>query len=199
MTKKNRGKKFPLLVYQRWGKMLRAPSLLIAIASGISWWYAPTNPELQGREWTFLIIAIIGVLIFIYSLLARRAAYVQCRANHLMIRTPFLPLAISYKRIIKTRSVEFHSQLSLPKMGRPQRRLLQPYLGRTTVLLEMRKLPSSKRQLRLWLPWYMFAKQVPGLVLLTDDWMTLSQQITSYSDRWTTGRLERQRAAKRLW
>ncbi len=199
MKKKNRGDKFPLIAYQRWGKMLRAPSLLISITCGVAWWYAPTNPELQGRDWTFLVIAIIGALIFSYSLLARRAAIVQCRADHLMIRTPFLPLAISYKRILRVTPVEFHSQLSLPKMSRPRRRLLQPYLGRTTVLLEMRGLPFSKRQLRLWLPWYMFAKQVTGLVLLTDDWMTLSQQITSYSDRWTTARLERQRSKKSLW
>ncbi len=199
MAKKDRGDKFPLLAYQRWGKMLRAPSLLIVIASGATWWYAPAYPELQEHELTFAIIAIISALIFIYSLLARRAAYVQCRANHFLVRTPFLPLAISYKRIKQVRPVEFHSQLSLPKMSRPQRRLLNPYLGRTTVLLEMRKLPSHKRQLRLWLPWYMFAKQVPGLVLLTDDWMTLSQQINSFTDRWASARLERQRAEKSLW
>jgi hypothetical protein len=199
MTKqKKRGDKFPLLIYQRWGKMLRMPSLLTAIVSSAAWWYAPSVPDLQGRDWAFLAIAIISALIFIYSLLARRAAYVQCRSDHLRVRTPFLPLAVSYKRILGAKPVEFHSQLP-PKMSGPQRRLLQPYLGRTIVLLELRGLPGSKRQLRLWLPWYMFARQITGLLLPVEDWMTLSQQIVSFADRWTTSRLDRQRDQKRLW
>jgi hypothetical protein len=45
----------------------------------------------------------------------------------------------------------------------------------------------------------MFASQITGLLLPTEDWMTLSQQIVSFADRWTTERLDRQRIQKRLW
>jgi hypothetical protein len=193
------GDKFPLLIYRRWAKMLRLPSLLVAIASGVAWWYAPSIPLLADHDWTTIVIGVVAALIFFYSLLAHRAAYVQCLPDYFKIRTPFLPVAVSYKRILQARPVEFHTQFSLSKMGRPRRRLVEPYLGRTTVLLEMRNLPGREGWLRRWLPWYMFASQVTGFVLVVEDWMALSQQIESFSDRWTTRRLEQQRAQKSLW
>lgn len=199
MAKESQGDKFPLLIYRRWGKMLRLPSLLIAVAAGVAWWYAPKIPLLAGHDWVPIVIGVVGVLIFFYSLLARRAAFVQCYPNYFKIRTPFLSVPISYRRILQTRPVEFHSQLSQADVKRTRRRLLEPYLGRTIIVLELKKFPSNERRLRRWLPWYMFASDVTGFVLVVQDWMALSQQINGFSDRWTTRRLEQQRAQRSLW
>jgi hypothetical protein len=193
MTEKAQGDKFPLLVYRRWSKMLRLPSLLIVIASALAWWFAPNHPWVAHRSWGFFVIACVGAVIFLYSLLARQAAYVQCQPNYVQISTPFLPLAVSYQRIVQIRPVELHSQLSLAKMKSPQRRLLEPFLPRTVLLLEVKRFPMSERRLRAWLPWYMFAKDVTGFVLTVDDWMALSRQISVFSDRSIARRQERER------
>lgn len=189
----DKGDKFPLLIYRRWAKMLRLPSLLIAVVSGIAWWYAPDIPLLADRDWLAIVIGVVGALIFFYSLLARRAAYVQCLPSYVKIRTPFLSVLISYQRILQTRPVQFNSQLSLSDLNSSQHRLLQPYLGYTTLLLELNKFPIGERRLRTWLPWFMFATQVTGFVLVVEDWMALSRQIGVFSDRWIARRQARQR------
>lgn len=194
MAEESRGDKFPLLIYRRWARMLRLPSLLIAVLCGVAWWYAPQIPLLADREWVAIVIGAVGALIFFYSLLARRAAYVQCLPNYVKIRTPFLSVAVSYKRVLQVRPVEFHSQLSVADMNRSQRRLLSPFLGRTVILLELNSFPTGERRLRTWIPWFMFAAEATGFVLVVEDWMGLSRQLGVFSDRWVTRRQERQRS-----
>ena len=193
MAESSQGKKFPLLIYRRWAKMLRVPSLLVIVASAAAWWYAPQNELVENTEWLFLVIAAVTGVIFIYSLLAGRSAYVQCLPDYLRVRTPFLSVAISYQRILQVRPITFRSQLDLAKMKSPRRRMVQPFLGYTALLLELRGFPVSERRLRTWLPWFMFATEVTGLVLVIEDWMALSRQITTFSDRAIARRQERQR------
>jgi hypothetical protein len=188
MAEKTRGDKFPLLIYRRWAKMLRLPSLLIVVASGIAWWFAPEIPLFSQHEWVPVVIAGISALIFCYSLLAHRMAYVQCFPNYIKIRVPFLSIAVSYKRIVQMRPVQFRSQLRVADMKRPRLRMLEPYLGHTAIVLELNDFPLGERQLRLWLPWYVFASDTTGFVLVVNDWMALSRQISSFNDRWITRR-----------
>jgi hypothetical protein len=197
MAEETKGTKFPLLVYRRWARMLRLPSLLIAVASGIVWWFAPNHPLLDEFAWVFIVIGGIGALIFLYSLWARQMAYAQCYPNYVRIRTPFLPVAVSYGRILQVRPVEYHTQLPVAKMKPPQMRLLQPFLGHTVVLLELRAFPVGERRLRTWLPWFMFASEVTGFVLVVEDWMALSRQIGVFSDQWIARRQARQRPPMR--
>jgi hypothetical protein len=192
MTESPQGKKFPLLVYRRWAKMLRLPSLLVVVASGVAWWYAPQNELVENNDWLFLVIAAVMGVVFVYSLLAGRS-YVQCLSNYVRVRTPFLSVAIAYQRILQARPITFRSQLELSKMKSPRRRMVQPFLGHTALLLELRGFPVSERRLRTWLPWFMFATEVTGLVLVVEDWMALSQQITTFSDRAIARRQARQR------
>jgi hypothetical protein len=193
MADRARGDRFPLLIYRRWAKMLRLPSLLIAVASGVAWWFAPLSEQLVTYDWAFILTGVIGALIFIYSLLAARAAYVQCLPDYLKIRTPLLSVAISYRRILHARPIEFHSQLPMSKMNRPKRRLLKPFLERTVVLLALSGFPVSEQRLRTWLPWFMFATEVTGFVLVVEDWMALLRQISVFSDRWVARHQERRR------
>lgn len=192
MAKEEKGEKFPLIIYRRWAKMLRWPSLLIAIVSGVALWFGSDYPLLGDRAWLFLIMGCVGALIFLYSIHAHRASYVQCFPNYFKVRTPLLSVAVSYKRILQVRPVEFYTQL--PKnMKRPQLRLLEPYLGYTVILLELNAFPVSERRLRRWLPWFMLAHDVAGFVLVVDDWMALSRQIGVFSDRWIARRRARER------
>ena len=193
MAESSQGKKFPLLIYRRWAKMLRAPSLLVVVASVAAWRYAPQNELVEGTEGLFLVIATVMGVVFVYSLLAGRSSYVQCLPDYVRICTPFLSVAIAYPRILQVRPITFRSQLDLSKMKSPRRRMVQPFLGYTALLLDLRGFPVSERRLRTWLPWFMFATEVTGLVLVIEDWMALSQQITSFSDRALTRRQAHQR------
>jgi hypothetical protein len=193
MADESKGIKFPLLVYRRWARMLRSPSLLIVIVCGVAWWYAAEIPLLADYDWAPLAIGGVGLLIFFYSLLARQASYVQCLPNYVKIRTPFMSVVISYRRVLRVKPTEFHSQLSLGDLNSSQRRLLNPFLGRTVILLELNSFPVSERRLRTWIPWFMFATEATGFVLVVDDWMALSQQLTVFTDRWVARRQERQR------
>lgn len=188
-----KGIKFPLLVYRRWARMLRLPGLLIAIASGVVWWFAPNDPLLAEFDWVFIVLGVIGGLTFLYSLWARQKAYVQCLPNYVQVRTPFMSVAISYRRIHQVRPIEFHTQLPVTRLKRTQRRLLKPFLNHTVILMELTGFPVSERRLRIWLPWFMFASEVTGLVFVVDDWMALSRQISTFSDRWVARRQARQR------
>jgi hypothetical protein len=173
--------------------MLRLPSLLIVIASGVIWWFTQENSQLSGRAWLFLVIGVVGALVFLYSVLARRATYVQCLPDYVKIRTPFLTVVVSYKRILQVRPIEFHTQLSISDIKRTRRRLVEPFLGYTVILLELQGFPVNERQLRIWLPWFMFASEVVGFVLVVEDWMALSRQISVFSDQWIARRQARER------
>ncbi len=195
MAEKSKGEKFPLLIYRRWSKMLRLPALLIAVSSGAVWRFAPNDTPLAGNEWGLIVLSGVGALIFIYSLWARQTAYVQCFPSFVKIRTPFLSVAISYQRIIQVRPVEFHSELPLGDLKRTQLRLLEPFLGQTIILLELKRYPVGEGRLRSWLPWFMFASKVTGFLLVVEDWMALSRQMSIFSDRWVARRQARQRAS----
>jgi hypothetical protein len=183
MAKKTKGDKFPLLVYRRWARMLRWSSFFIFLISAAALWFDLDASLISGRVWLFYIAAGVGLLIFVYSVYAYRASYVQCFTNYVRIRTPFLAVAVSYKRVLQVRPVDFHTQLPA-KLRSPQMRLLEPYLGRTVILLELSAFPVKESRLRRWLPWYMFARDVTGFVLVVEDWMALSRQIGGFSDRW---------------
>jgi hypothetical protein len=195
VARKSRGEKFPLLIYRRWAKMLRLPGLLIAVSAGVVWWFAPDYPLLADNQWALIALGVIGALIFFYSLYARQAAYVQCLPRYVKIRTPFMSVAVSYRRIRQVRPVEFHTQLPLSDLKSTQRRLLQPFLPQTIILLELNRFPTSERRLRTWVPWFMFAADVRGFLLVVDSWMDLSRQISVFADRWITDRQARHRPA----
>ncbi len=188
---KAKGDRFPLLIYRRWGKMLRTPSLLIAIVSFVVWWFIPPDEGLDGIAWVLLATGTVGLLIFFYALLARRAAYVQCTPKYLKIRTPLMPIAVSYARILQARPNEFHQQFAVDELSRSQRRLVAPFTGQTVLVVELNAFPMKERTLRLWLNRFMFATNVTGFVLLVEDWMTLSRQIGIYLDRWVARRQQK--------
>jgi len=197
--KRKKTKRFPLLIYRRWSKMLYLPSLLIAIVSGVSWWFARQSESLQDHAWFMLAIGAVGLLIFLYALWVRRAAYVQCTPNLIKIRTPFMPVVVSYARLLQVHPDEFYEQFPAEKQSRSHRRLVEPYQRNKAVVLELKDFPMKEKTLRLWLSRFMFATDTKGLVLLVEDWQTLSRQIDAFFDLWMTPhKLQQQRIQRFL-
>ena len=129
---KKRGKRFHLLIYARMWQKWGLPSLLVALASGVLWLLAPRIQFLPSPLRTLILIpALASFAIFVYTFIARRMAWVQCRPGHLHIQTPIYPLAVSYARVKVVRPTEF-SHIFDPSKEKPARRnWLRPYWGMT--------------------------------------------------------------------
>jgi hypothetical protein len=206
---KKRGKRFRLLLYERMWQRWAFPCLMLVPASIALWFLVPRisfiPPSLDLPLLDFRIPlrplipvpAMAAAVILIYTYLARCTAWVQCRDSHLLIKTPIYPLAISYGRIKAVRPSRL-SQIFDPAKERAGRRdWLGPYWGKTALAIETSKYPVDKRWLRLWFNPYLFAPNMVGFVLLVEDWMTLSRQISDYRSDWEARRAaQRQQAAE---
>jgi hypothetical protein len=104
--------------------------------------------------------------------------------DHLRVATPFIRLKISFRRIRTTHPLEFHQLFPLSKAGWAERRLLEPFYGKTVLAVGLSEFPIRQSVLRLFLPRVMFSTQTKGLVLLVKDWMALSTELESYMGVW---------------
>jgi hypothetical protein len=167
---------------------------MIIPTSLIMWMFADRIPIIRPLFYPLTLIpALVGLVILIYAFLARRTAWVQCRSGHLRIQTPILPLAVAYSRIKAVRPATLSQIFDPQKQRAGRRRWLQPYWGRTAVVVELSKFPVAKPWLRLWFSPTMFAPNVTGLVFLVEDWMALSRQIDDSRTTWERRRAERRR------
>jgi len=176
-------------MWQRWAW----PCILTVPASIALWWYANRIPIVHDQlGFLTLVPAAVSLAILVYALLARRTAWVQCRPKHLRIQTPLYPLVISYSRIKAVRPNVFHKIFSPSQEKAARREWLDPYWGKTALVVELSEYPFSKAWLRLWFSPYLLSPDVPGFVFVVEDWMALSRQLDEFR-----GKRETYRAARR--
>jgi len=98
--------------------------------------------------------------------------------------TPFLRLNISFRRM-RSAHPALLQQLFPPQSAKwAQRRFLEPFYGKTVLVIELKGYPLSPFLLRLFLPEQMFSTRSEGLVILTDDWMKFSTELDSMHGNW---------------
>lgn len=182
-------RRHPLLLYARLFALWRAPALLTAALSAVMVVWVPGPLDAVEVRAGLLGLSAVSLLIFGYALIGPRLAYVQCRANHVLLSTPLFRLAISYNRIRTTRPIPFEPE----RVRWSDQRLVGPFLGRTMLGLDLTAYPISRRWLRFWLMSYLLPHNFQGLQLLVPDWMALSRDIEGQRTAWKT----RQREAKR--
>lgn len=187
MSKRRRQKRFRLLLYNRLMSRLRIPSFLIA-ASLIGLWYGITS---QWIDWLTpnktLLLLSSGLLFFgfwVLTLLSPILAYVQILDDHLRLQTPIYRLKVPYEHIRNTRPVEVQKMFPPSKLSSNQRSILRPYYGRTALAIDLQGLPPPSFLLRLFFHRFTFSPDTLGLVLLVDDWLGLSRQLTTKVDEW---------------
>ena len=192
------GERFRLLIYERMWQRWAWPCILIVLASGVLWWFAPRISIIY-RPWNNLTLvpALVSLILLIYAYLARRLAWVQCRPNHLRIQTPFYPLVISYSRVKWARPNPFYKVFDPRKEKEARLRWLRPYWGKTVIVVELSKYPMSKVWLRLWFSPYLLVPDTPGFVFLVEDWMALSRQVDDFRTTWEARRTARRQASNR--
>jgi hypothetical protein len=200
--RRRRGDRFRLLIYERMWRRWAFPCVLIIPASVVLWWFVPllliTHVLYRALA---LVPAFVALVILVFTFLARRMAWVQCRPSHLHIQTPFYPLVVSYGRFKGVRPQPFYQVFNPSKEKAARRSWLRPYWGKTALVVELSKYPVKKVWLRLWFSPYLLSPNVPGFVFLVEDWMGLSRQLGDFSTAWETHHTEKrqERLVRRAW
>ncbi|MGW8249002.1 MAG: hypothetical protein ACWGO1_00040 [Anaerolineales bacterium] len=202
MKKRKSGKRHRLLLYRRTMDRLWVPTLVLGIVLGAIWlwtWFSETPIVESENEIWLLAGAAVAISFSVFAFLARRAAYVQPRHDHLRLVTPFLRLNISYRRIRSVHPAAFQQLFPPGKAGWSQRRFLEPFYGRTAVVVELVSFPMSPVLLRLFLSPQMFSPQSTGFVFVVPDWMPFSTEVDTYRSAWMQAQKRRQSKARRGW
>ena len=192
--RRNRGNRFRLIVYERMWQRWALLCTLLVPASVVLWWAAPRISILYPafRSLT-LVPGGVAIVILVYAFLARRLAWVQCRAGHIRIQTPFYRLAVSYGRIKGTRPRSFAEMYNLAEEKVARQDWLRPYARHTAIVINLSRYPLSRAWLRLWFSPYLLDPVNPGFVFLVEDWMALSRQVDEFRIAWETRRKERRK------
>lgn len=187
MKSQRSGTRYPLLLYQRVMSRLWPPTLVLGLILlliwGWEWWYG--TPLLRYGSSVWLAVAGLVVLAFsLFSFFGRRMAYVQPRADHLRLVTPFLRINISYRRVRNSHPVVFQQIFPPKDASWAQRQLLEPFYGKTAVVIELTAYPISPVLLRFFLAPQMFSPEFKGFVILVPDWMAFSTEMDSFRGVW---------------
>ena len=189
MAVRRLGKRHQLLYYRRMMDRLWLATLVLGMVMFGVWFGAGRFfIELQ-RPFDIIVLAGAATVtaFALFAFLVRKMAYVQAATDHLRVVTPFLRLKISYRRLRTTHPAEFHQLFPPQKAKWAQRKFLEPFYGKTVLLVELTAFPIKQGLLRLYLPPTMFSPQSKGLVFVVKDWMALSTEIDSYHGSWRQG------------
>lgn len=175
-------KKYPLIVYQHmlnrwWPAMITLGLGMFGIA--YAEYLEPMAPFLPWRWQLAGSVGVLAILVGLFFLIAKQFAYVQPQLHSLKLVTPFMRLAISYKRIRKTTATEMHFLFPKNSMSGWVQDIFAPLSSRTALVIELSGYPVSPRLLRLFLSRFFFKDKTPHLVILVQDWMSFSAELES--------------------
>ncbi|MCJ7823591.1 MAG: hypothetical protein MUP44_01695 [Anaerolineales bacterium] len=194
MGKKQRGDRYHLLLYKNIVGRHARKALLLSFLFLALWFLVDRDYAYRLERSTQPWLFAGGLVTFAYWLFARFGpglAYAQAHHDHLRLQTPIFRLNISYRRIINTRPVVFGKLFPPEKMPRRDRHPMKPFLGVTALGIDLRGLPLPTWLLRLFLSRYMLANDQIGFVLIIEDWMRFSNQLTSLLGEWRASRQHR--------
>ena len=187
--------KFPLLIYQRYHQVQRGRSVIwlivgivLAVVAAL---FGLLGPNLVSGDvwrlfWAGIVIAVFGLIRFLFTLILSRIPYVQCTPRNIKIQTPFMPVVFSYKRIENTRPNNIHDVFPPAKQKGERKKMLETLWGETAVVVDLKGYPVSKSLLRTVLGPYLLTPKGTGFVFLVKDWMALSRQLADYQEQWRT-------------
>lgn len=173
------GRRYPLVVYTHmldrwWPAILALGIALLSLAWAIfSWGF---------EQWRWLIFASLGafnVLLGLFLILIRKAAYVQPFRDYLRLATPLLRLNISYKRFHRTSSANMGMLFPPSSVTKWQADIIQPLAKMTALVITLSAFPMSQSGLRFFLSPLFFKDKTPHFVILVKDWMKLSSELES--------------------
>ncbi|MGC9349368.1 MAG: hypothetical protein ACP5JG_14615 [Anaerolineae bacterium] len=181
---KRRKRRFPLLPYRLVTQNWRGPALLLVPAGVALYWIASRTEQLnQTYAPLAFTVSLVGVLLYAYTLLARRA-HISLEYNRFVVHTPFLPVAFSYRRVGVVRTVEFATLFPPDEMKPAQWRTYQGLMGRTVPVIPLEGYPLPYGWLRLWFHSFLFHPKETALVVPVDDWMGFIRNLETLRTIW---------------
>lgn len=181
------GTRHPLLFYRRTMDRVWKSTLLLGLTIAAAVGFNLLSPRdvlgLSSDTWLG-VVTVVAFALSGFAFLTRWMAYVQAQPAALSVVTPFLRLRLSYKRMRSVRPTLTQQLFPPEKSTWAQRSYLEPFYGKTALLVELRGFPINPAVLKLFLPDAMFARTTTGLVLVVDDWMQLSTEIDSFRGAW---------------
>jgi hypothetical protein len=120
----------------------------------------------------------------LFAFFARFFGFVQAHGSYFVIATPFIRMKTSYKRVIQVRSAEFSRLYPPTELSWAQRTYLEPFFGKTVVVVNLKSYPLSQGILRLFFPKQMFPPSSKGFILVVPKWMELSLELDSRISTW---------------
>jgi hypothetical protein len=186
-AKRSRPHRFRLLFYDRVMVRVRIPSLILAVLS-LALWFGLDQQWLgwpsANHSYLMLSSGVFFTGFWIFTWLSPILAYVQIMEDHLRMQTPFYRIRIPYKQIHNTRPVEIQKLFPLSRISSSQHEFLRPFYGRTALAVDLQGLPPPNFILRLFFHRFTFSPDSPGIVLLVDNWLGLSNQLSAKVDAW---------------
>jgi hypothetical protein len=193
---KEAGDRFPLLLYRRAVTRHQRRALALALLLLTLWALVSREvvdwPRPPADAW-LLSGGVVALAYWFFTLLGPGLAYAQPQRDHLRVQTPIYRLKVSYRRIQATRPVDLTRAFPPSSLRGADRSLLAPLYGRTAVGVDLTELPLPAGLLRLFFSRLFFAPDMTGLLLIVDDWMGFSHQLTARLDAWRQARQERGR------
>ena len=187
MKARKAGKRHPLLIYKRMMNRLWGATFFLGLILLVVWGAIRIRKmavlETEPTVW-LLAGAAVCLAFGLFAFLARNMAYVQPRRDHLRLVTPFLRLNISYSRIRSTHPSSFYQLFPPQNASWGTRKFLEPFYGKTVVVVSLTGYPVNPTFLRLFLPAQMFSRQSKGFVLIVPDWMEFSTELESFRGNW---------------
>jgi len=176
-----------LLFYRRTMDRVWKSTLLLGIILAATVGFNLLKPTtvlgLSSETW-LLVAAVVALALSVFAFITRWLAYVQAQPASLNIVTPFLRFRLSYKRMRSVRPALTQQLFPPQKSSWSQRSYLEPFYGKTALVVELRGFPINPVLLKLFLPDAMFARTTTGMVLVVADWMQLSTEIDSFRGAW---------------
>lgn len=187
MKARKAGKRYPLLIYKRTMNRLWGATVLLGLILIVVWGAIRIqNVAILETENTIWLLAgaAVALAFGLFAFFARNMAYVQPRQHHLRLVTPFLRLNVAYSRIRSSHPSNFFQLFPPANASWATKKFLEPFYGKTVVVVELTNYPINPAFLRLFLPAQMFSRQSKGFVLVVPDWMEFSTELESFRGNW---------------
>jgi hypothetical protein len=202
MKARKAGNRHPLLIYKRtmnrlWGATIFLGLILLVVWGAIR----IQNVAVLETEHTIWLLsgAAVSLAFGLFAFFAQNMAYVQPRRDHLRLVTPFLRMNIAYSRIRSIHPSNFFQLFPPTNASWGTRKFLEPFYGKTVVVVELTGYPINPVFLRLFLPIQMFSRQSKGFVLIVPDWMEFSTELESFRGNWMQAQKRRPRKPISPW
>lgn len=136
---------------------------------------------------------MVALVISLFAFFSRWMAYTQAHHDHLSIVTPFLNLKIAYRRMLSIHPSLLQQVYPKDSASWSETSFLEPFYGKTVIVVEVRNYPMDPRLLRFFLSRYMFSPLSPGFVLLVPDWIKFSTELDTLHGNWLQSQKVRRR------